>query len=81
MPPFEVDVVALRQNLWPPGERRSKAREDKRIVTNLRGRGLQKQGSPPAKRHRVIEVTSNEEESAPEGEHSGGALEREQSWR
>jgi hypothetical protein len=81
MPSFEMDVAALRQHVRLAGERMSKAREDKRIVSTSRGRGLQKRASPPAKQSRVIEFTSSEVEAIPACEQSGGASEREQSWR
>lgn len=78
---WEVDVAALRQRRRVEGERRSKAREDRRPVPPRRGRETARRASPLAKRGRVIEVTSSEEDPAPEGEHSGGTTDRERSCR
>lgn len=78
---WEVDVAALRQHRRAEGERCSKAREDTRRVPNPRGRDTARRASPPPKRGRVIEVTSSEEDPAPEGEHSGGMTDRERSCR
>ena len=82
MPPWEVDVTTLRQHVRPAGERRSKARENPIRVQTSKPTNFLRHSSPLAKRSKVIEMTSSEEEeAAPECEHSGGMSEREQSWR
>ena len=80
-PELEVDVAAVRQHRRPAGEQRSKQREDKRLAQSSRGRGLPKRASSPSKRARVIEFTSSEDEAIAVGSYSGGASEKEQSWR
>ena len=60
--PSEVDVSALRQHRRAAGERRSKAREDARLLAASKSKEAGRRGSPAARRGRVIEVTSSEED-------------------
>ena len=79
-PELEEDAAALRQRRRPAREQRSNARAEK-VAHGSRGRGLPKRASPPAKRARVIEFTSSEDEAIPVAEDNGGAPEKEHSTR
>ena len=62
-------------------ERRKKPREDPRHGTTSRGRESMRRTSPPAKRRKVIEVTSSTSEEAEEYKHGRSMSEREASLR
>ena len=58
-----------------------KPREDPRHGTTSRGRELMRHTSPPAKRKKVIEMTSSTLEEAEEYKHGRSMSEQEQSLR
>lgn len=81
-PDVEEEAPSLGRYTRAVGERRSKAQEDRRVTTALKGKARARELSPPRKRRAVVMVSEDDEDEDERSEEGflSGSL-REQSWR